>query len=86
MDQRGHASAKVGCTPATPTAETVPDLRIEFNEEGIPGATPEGLEQALRLLARLLVRAATAPTPDTSTEPEKPLDVAAVPKVVSKTT
>jgi hypothetical protein len=66
---------------ATLASEAAPDLQIDLHEEETPTTAPEALDHAMRLLARLLVRAATAPNPKPVADAEKPLDVAVVPKV-----
>jgi hypothetical protein len=54
----------------------------DWNESETSGTSPT-VEQALRLLARLLVRAAKSATPEPAADPQNPLDVAPRPKVVS---
>ena len=54
-----------------------------FEERGIPPPTPSNLDYSLRLLARLLVKAATAAETAPPADDHNQVDVAAPPKVGS---
>ncbi len=74
MEQRFHQN------PSGRSARCI-DCRLDLEERETHNPDDASTELALRLLARLLVRAAMPPNPIPVADPEKPLDVAAEPKV-----
>lgn len=78
-DRRGQAGSDAD--RATAAREPAHDLLIDLHEEEAPVAAPEALDQSMRLLAKLLVKAATAPREAPQGDHQMPVDVSVRSKV-----